>query len=383
MTARELPPRGASRITGLDIARGLAILGMFAAHVLLHDEFDWATPASWVGVVDGRSAATFAVLAGVSIAIISGGMSPATGRALSSARVRIVVRAGLIFVLGAVLTSLDTNIYIILEYYAVMFVMVLPLLRWSTRLLFTVAGVLAVAAPVAQIVLTRVAGEAGVALYAPVFYLVTGHYPAIVWIVFVLVGVGIGRLPLRETGTAVRMLVVGVGLAVIGYTLGAIAAALAPAESQEMGPGDLVAGDGLFDLTPLLTALPHSGSPFELVGAVGFAVALIALCLLAARPLRVVLIPIAATGSMALSAYTAQIVALAIIGDGYWQFGNNNAGLYLALALGTLIACTVWARVIGRGPLERLLSWLSTRAATTTSGTGDTRDDESASVHRR
>jgi uncharacterized membrane protein YeiB len=383
MTARELSPRGVSRITGLDIARGLAILGMFAAHVLLHDEFDWQTPATWVGVVDGRSAATFAVLAGVSIAIISGGMSPATGRALSRARMRIFVRAGLIFVLGALLTSLDTNVYIILEYYALVFVMALPVLRWSPRRLFVVAGVLAVISPIAQIVLTRIADEASMALTVPVFYLVTGHYPAIVWFVFVLVGIGIGRLPLRQTGTAVRMLAAGVGLAIAGYGVGTVATALAPAGSQEMAPGDQVAGDGLFDLTPLLTALPHSGSPFELVGATGFALALIAICLLAARPLRVALIPLAATGSMALSAYTAQIVALAIIGDGYWQFGNNNAGLYLTLALGTLIACTVWARLLGRGPLERLLSWLSTRAADTALSPRGPRDDESASVHRR
>jgi uncharacterized membrane protein YeiB len=383
MTASERPVRAASRITGLDVARGLAVLGMFAAHVLLVDEFDWATPMTWGSIADGRSAATFAVLAGISIAIVSGGMSPAHGPALTRARLRIIVRAGVIFLLGAFLTSLGTNVYIILEYYALMFVMALPVLRWTPRRLFIAAGVLVVVAPVAQLVLTRIATDAGLERYPPVYYLVTGNYPAIVWFVFILVGIGVGRLRLRERATAVQLLGAGLGLTVVGYTLGSIAAVVAPAGSSDIHPGQIVAGDGLFDLAPLLTALPHTGTPFELVGATGFALTLIALCLLLARPLRVVLAPLAATGSMALSAYTAQIIALAIIGDDYWQFGNNNAGLYLSLALGTLIACTVWARLLGRGPLERLLSWLSNRAADAATGTPGARGDESAPVQRR
>lgn len=374
---------GGTRITGLDVARGLAVIGMFAAHVLLLDEFDWTSPGTWGGIVDGRSAATFAVLAGVSIAIISGGMTRAVGIALTRARVRIFVRAAAIFLLGALLTSLGTNVYIILEYYALMFVMSLPLLSWSARRLFTAAVVLAVVAPAAQLLLARGVTEVGMAYFPPVYYLVTGHYPAIVWFVFILVGLGIGRLPLRVTAVQLRLLAGGTAMAVLGYGLGSLAAGIAPRDATEITAGQLVAGTGPFDLTPLLTALPHTGTPFELVGAGGFAVALIALCLLVARPLRVVLTPLAATGSMALSAYTAQIFALALIGDGYWRTGNNNAALYLTLTLCTLTACTVWARYAGRGPLERLLSWVATTAADKAIGTDGPTGEESTPAQRR
>ncbi|MFJ6172215.1 hypothetical protein [Curtobacterium sp. NPDC092190] len=38
------------RLTGLDAARGLAVLGMFATHVGAADTlFDWSDPASWSG----------------------------------------------------------------------------------------------------------------------------------------------------------------------------------------------------------------------------------------------------------------------------------------------------------------------------------------------
>ena len=351
------------RIGGLDLARGLAVIGMFAAHVLILGDFDWSEPITWGGVVDGRSAATFALLAGVSIAIISGGSTPARDFALTQARVRIVVRAGLIFVLGGVLTALDTNVYIILEYYAVMFMLALPVLRWRSRTLFAFAGILAVVAPVVQLVLGRILLGAGLYETPPITLLVTGAYPAIVWFVFVVVGIGIGRLDLRRRDIPLRVLMSGVVLAVVGYGAGSLAATV----SGEL-PRDISAEDTLFDLTPLLTALPHTGTPFELVGATGFALALLAVCLLILRPgaprlVRVVLFPLVATGSMALSAYTAQIVALAVIDDGYWIEGANNAGLYLTLTLSIMLGCTLWSLIVGRGPLERLLTSTSRRAS--------------------
>jgi len=66
------------RITGVDVARGLAVLGMLTAHVGPGGPDDpW--PWSLAQVVDGRSAALFVLLSGVSVALISGGSSPVIG----------------------------------------------------------------------------------------------------------------------------------------------------------------------------------------------------------------------------------------------------------------------------------------------------------------
>ena len=60
-------PAGTGRIGGLDLARGLAVLGMFGAHLDIGTELT-ADPASWAAVVDGRSSILFATLAGLAVA---------------------------------------------------------------------------------------------------------------------------------------------------------------------------------------------------------------------------------------------------------------------------------------------------------------------------
>ena len=76
-----------SRVRGVDLARGLAVLGMLAAHLLVIERFDPTRPGTWVDVVNGRSSILFATLAGVSIALLSAepgssGTRPRRGRAV-------------------------------------------------------------------------------------------------------------------------------------------------------------------------------------------------------------------------------------------------------------------------------------------------------------
>ena len=134
------------RIGGLDVARGLAVLGMFGAHLGDTGDLGW-DPATWRAVVDGRSSILFATLAGVSIALLSGGRTPAAGRELARARTRVLVRAAWVFAIGGVLELLDTFVAIILGVYAVLFVLALPFLRWPPARLLLAAGVVTLAGP--------------------------------------------------------------------------------------------------------------------------------------------------------------------------------------------------------------------------------------------
>jgi uncharacterized protein len=318
---------------------------MYGAHVGVTEAFDWPQPETWLDVVNGRSSILFALLAGVSIAIISGGRTVMTGRDLTRARVRIVVRAALIFALGIWLEVLGTRIAIILPVYAVLFLAALPVLRLPSRWLFTLAGVFAVLMPV---VVARAAPEVPGDDYL-LDLLVSGSYPGLIWIVFVLVGLGVGRLALPSLAVQVRLLATGVGLAVIGYGAGVIASGQPTPRSPWVAT--------------LLTVEAHSGSPFEVVGSTGFALGVLALCLLATRVARWPLFPLAAVGSMALSAYTAHVVIISFIGDEAFEWPDNS--LYLAFLIGALVACTAWAILLGRGPLERALTWISRRIADT------------------
>ncbi len=329
----------ATRIVGIDIARGLAVLGMFGAHVGVISPFDWLQPDTWTGVVNGRSSILFAMLAGVSIAIISGRRVPASGVELSRIRFRIGARAILVFIIGLLLVLLGTNVAVILPVYAVLFLMALPFLRMPPLALFAIALGVAIAVPVLLAAVGPAVEDSpniGIALIS--YFFLTGSYPALLWIVFVLAGLGIGRLNLTARNLQVRLLLAGITLAVLGY-----------------GAGELSVS--AFGSSDLITTQPHSGSPFEVIGSLGFAVAVLALCLLASRVIHRPLYPVEAVGSMALSAYSLQIVAIALIGAEVP--GDSDNALWLVFVAVALAVAPLWKYFIGRGPLE----WLVTVSA--------------------
>jgi uncharacterized membrane protein YeiB len=105
----------------------------------------------------------------------------------------------------------------------------------------------------------------------------------------------------------------------------------------------------------------HSGSTAEIIGSGGFAIALIG-CLLwldRMRAARLVLSPVAAAGSMPLTIYTLQVLVLAgcaaFAGDAPWIPEYPGLPLMLTLIAASLLFGTVWRRLFGAGPLERML----------------------------
>jgi hypothetical protein len=337
----------------VDLARGLAVIGMLAAHLLVLDPFDWAEPHTWLQVVDGRSSILFAVLAGVSIALTTGGTRPAGAATLHTARMRLAVRALALWVLGILLISTGVPVYVILPAYAILFLLAIPLLRLTAGTLFAIAGVGMLVMPWVQAALdllpfwSTLPGESiGLAIGWP--------YPFPLWVVFLVTGLGIGRLDLRAAWVQALLVGAGAGLAMVGYGIGGM---LAPA-------GDLEPVGYLQIVTSMRA---HSGGLPEVVGSTGFVVAVLGLCLLLCRtPLRVVLLPLRATGSMPLTAYAGQILvwavwALVALGDTGDLDGFRALEPFWPLTLGVIAECTAWAVLVGRGPLEGLLDRLARR----------------------
>ncbi|MEU6579013.1 heparan-alpha-glucosaminide N-acetyltransferase domain-containing protein, partial [Streptomyces sp. NPDC046805] len=119
----------------MDLARGLAVFGMYSVHV----GPDAATVGGPVGFLletaRGRSSALFALLAGFSLVIITGREQPRTGRSGRQAMARIVIRAVVLAALGYALTALNTDVDVILSFYGLLFLAVLPLYRLRARAL--------------------------------------------------------------------------------------------------------------------------------------------------------------------------------------------------------------------------------------------------------
>src|SRR4051794_252752 len=86
------------RVVGYDVARSLAILGMVVVHFSLVMAADRGGPtwlAGLLGFLDGRAAATFMVLAGVGLTLLSRrAVAEAHPRRLAAVRT-VLVRRGL------------------------------------------------------------------------------------------------------------------------------------------------------------------------------------------------------------------------------------------------------------------------------------------------
>ncbi|WP_152649281.1 heparan-alpha-glucosaminide N-acetyltransferase domain-containing protein [Demequina flava] len=344
----------APRIAALDLARGLAVLGMVAAHVGNDGQRTGPEGAwPWLVVSHGFPSALFAVLAGVSMTFMltARGTIPVeqVGRErLRSTRIRIATRAALLIPLGYVLAALDTPVVVILANLGVMFVLALPLLRAPMWVLGTVGGIAIAAGGWASRELLETLPDIPI-----VDLLWAEHYPAIAWMGYICAGLIVGRLRMSSFRMVWALLAVAVASVVIAFRL------------VRLGASQGWDVDG-----PWLTTEPHSYSPIEMLANTGVALGVIAVCLMLVYPghgavgriLRGALWPIMSVGTMALTAYVAHIIVIAIVGtEMVWE--PTNEGL-MALWLGLLVGCSLWRWQLGAGPLERGLTKASTAAAT-------------------
>jgi len=351
-------PQRPGRVIGLDVARALAVFGMLGAHVGGVPADVVASPSSWLGAVHGRSSVLFAVLAGVSLSLLTGRTVAPAGEELVRARTRILVRAAWVFAIGVALEALGTDIDIILGVYGILFVLALPFLRWSPGRLLLAAATLAVLSPAAALLLTVSAQALGLEESPIALLLLNGSYPALIWWTFILIGMAVGRCDLASPRVRARLLSGGAMLAVLGYGAGWTTTRWwgQAASAQAWVDGDVEARS--WSLAWLSGAAPHSGTTFEIAGSVGVALIVIAACLVAAERLPRATFPLVAVGAMALTAYTGGVLAPAVL-DEYPEGG----WAWLAFIAVTVVVATGWRLAIGQGPLERLLSTSSRRAA--------------------
>ncbi|EPH41255.1 DUF418 domain-containing protein [Streptomyces aurantiacus] len=366
------------RLVGIDLARGLAVFGMFAAH-LGPDPSEGGATGFLMELTHGRSSALFALLAGFSLILLTGRRAPKTGRAGRQAVTRVVIRAFVLLALGQALTLAGAPVFVILAFYGLYFLLVLPLHRLSARTLGLIAAGGALVLPqVLYVIRLRLedGGLDGAFWTWPtgadglVSLLFTGTYPALTWLPFVIAGMAVARLDLASHSVRIRLAVTGAALAVVGHggswlALHLVPGGASPHVGSAWGAGSVtsawwsdVAEYPSSDTAAwLLVASPHSETTPSIVGSTGVALLVLCACLAATEAwprFRHLVKPVIAVGAMSLTAYVFHIAGMYVLGI------EELPSSPLRVLAGFIVAVTVfaagWSCFFRRGPLEWCLA---------------------------
>lgn len=349
-----------ARIAAFDAARALAVFGMVLVNFKIVTGAAgrgprWLTLAT--DFVDGKAAATFVVLAGVGLALLTRrARESGDPSELRAARVSIGKRALFLFVVGALYTPIWPAD--ILHFYGVYLLVAALAFAWPTRALL--AGALGVNAVFLALLFTldyergwnwETIEYAG--LWTPrgslrhLFF--NGFHPVFPWVGFLLVGLVVGRLDLRSVRVRRRLLFGGAALLAGTTAVSELLVAVAPA------------GDDPELARALLGTAPMPPVPTYFLAGTGAALAVIGLCARvearwSGRGWFRVLVH---TGQLALTLYVAHV----LVGMGTLEALGRLGGQTLAFACGAAIVftllgavfATLWRRRFARGPVEAVM----------------------------
>jgi uncharacterized membrane protein YeiB len=368
------------RLVGVDLARALAVFGMYTVHIgpplSTLDGVD-----SWVRyLADGHSSVLFATLAGFSLMLIAGRRTPKTGLAGRQAKARIAIRAVILLALGTAMTMIYGDV-VILAFYGVYFLLALPLVRLRARTLASIAAALALITPQLAFALKSLLTEPiqqSINAYDPLDQLsgvgvldllLTGFYPTITWMPFVIAGMALGRLDLSAATVQRRLAALGAILTVAAYGMSLLLAgkdglkSMAEDGPSSGGSGSVPLDSGSFEpelsASSLLTAGPHSGTTFDIIGSVGIAILVIVGATVAMDRLprlRRLATPVIAVGSMSLTVYVGHFVVQSVLSMPTGASTQQSWVPLLMFILGAIVFAVIWSRFFRRGPLEYLLN---------------------------
>lgn len=340
-----------TRIHGLDVARGLAMLGMVIVHYVWPGE-EPGLGATVARAMDGRAMPLFMMLGGIGVVLVSQrSANPDRG---------LVIRAVLLFALGLYLDERDGWVAIVLQFYGLLFLLG-PLVRRLSVPVVAAAGAASVAiGAVTYQVVGRppqptswesvLDGWPGI---RSLFF--DGYYPFFPVFAFFALGLVIARLDLRDDRVATVLASVG---AVVGLVAWWVSGRLADGFGVDPEAG---ADSEMFRAARLLDVSGHSAMPAWVISAAGSSVAVIGLSLLAARRWPAAVRPVATLGTVALSFYVFQVLMTEVVPRPSTTPISEEWLTVVGLYGSFTAAAMIWKRRFRSGPLEAVLRIGSTR----------------------
>lgn len=383
-TDRAFGPRfSPQRIVGLDAARGAAVIGMIAVHLLpACNEYTGEPTAIWK-MCAGNAAALFAVLAGISVALSTGANNPHVGIKWRRSCVSLVTRALLTLVIGLALDQLDVDVYNILPYYGVMFLLAVPLTRLRIRHLLELAFLFAFIGPL--VVFATNSRVDYVTILNPNFHnlfetpldvvitlFVGGTYPVVTWMTYLCLGMAVCRMNLKWLTTQAQLTVCGAVIAAASAIFTTFALDYGGGFSKLYEQTDGYSASDILEVfnfgpdghLPTDTAWwlaisgPHTGTTPSIMLSAGVAMFIIGVLLIISRTLSGLLFPLVAAGSMSLTLYVSHLLLFVPFLDSIY---DHAVIWFFAQILSMLLLSSAWYYTVGKGPLESLVAMVCRR----------------------
>jgi uncharacterized membrane protein YeiB len=354
------------RIIGIDVARALAVIGMIIVNFKV---VFGANRQSWVhtfaSIFDGKAAATFVVLAGVGLALMTNSAIKNNDSVkLKSARIKIVKKALFLFFVGiSYITIWPADI---LHFYGIYMAMALLILNCKQNTILISGVSIIMAYPILMTFLNYQSGWDFNTLAYQDFWtckgflrnlFFNGFHPAIPWTAFMFFGYWFGKQDLHNNQFLKKTFWIST---LIFSTIQVVSFSIISILSE----GNR---EAVLELTEVFGTNPMPPLPIYMFNGIAIAFAIISACILIAKKFEDsrIIDALNKTGQLALTFYVAHV----IVGMGIIEAINPAAmgrysiefsvGVALIFSLLCILFAVIWRKYYKTGPLEWILRKLT------------------------
>lgn len=350
------------RIIGIDIARALAVIGMIIVNfkiVLGENGLSWVK--SFASAFDGKAAATFVVLAGVGLALMTNSaLRNNDSQKLQTARIRIAKRALFFFIVGLsyiVIWPAD-----ILHFYGIYMLVILLLLTSNEKTILISAITFILLYPLLFAFLNYETGWNFDTLEYHDFWtfngffrnlLFNGFHPVMPWTSFMLFGFWFGKQDLNSDRFIKKAFWVSSFTFVVIQILSRLSISFLSEGNEQTAR----------ELSEIIGTNPMPPLPIYMFSGIAISMSIISACIIIGKRFssNKILLALNKTGKLALTFYVAHV----IIGMGIIEvinpekMGNYpiefSVGYALIFSLLCVLFATFWLKRRETGPVEWIM----------------------------
>ena len=361
-----IQPSLKKRIIGIDVARALAVIGMIIVNfkiVIGENGLNWVK--SFAGIFDGKAAATFVVLAGIGLALMTNSAIKNNDKSkLKIVRNRIIKRALFLFIIGiSYITIWPADI---LHFYGIYMLIVVLFLTSKERTIIISAISLIIIFPILLSFWNYEIGWNFETLEYQDFWTINGFirnlffngfHPVIPWTSFMLFGYWFGKQDLKNNKFIKKTFWICTVIFILIQILSYFSISILSEGNQGSAK----------ELTEILGTNPMPPLPIYMFNGISIAFAIITACIIIAKRFEnnIIIDALNKTGQLALTFYVAHV----IIGMGIIdainpsKMGEYSVVFSVIYALGFSLICilfaVVWKKHKESGPLEWIMRKLT------------------------